>query len=104
MQGSGGVVSALNRRLFIVKKLKNHHGKKSLKKIVNGLFTSKITYGLQLYGKVRHSIEDSTNGELGAMQKVQNKMARFLNSKSLKDRIPTSGLLEAKQTCCPLTN
>ena len=36
---------------------------------------------------------DSKNGDLGSIQKVQNKMARFLNSKTLKDKIPTSELL-----------
>ena len=37
--------------------------------------------------------EDSLNGDIGAIQKVQNKMARFLNNKSLKDKIHTSELL-----------
>ena len=93
ISGKNGVIAALNKRLFIVKKLKNHIGKKSLNKIVDGLFTSKITYGVQLFGKVRLNSEDSKNGELGSIQKVQNKMARFLNAKTLKDKIPSSDLL-----------
>ena len=68
-------------------------GKKSLTKVVDGLFTSKITYGLQLFGKVRINSEDITIGDLGAIQKVQNKMARFLNFKTLKDKFPTIDLL-----------
>ena len=75
----------------------------SLSKMVDGLFTSKINYGLQLYGKVRTEISDPTNGDPKAIQKVQNKMARFLNSKTLKDKIPTKVLLE-RQTCYQSTN
>ena len=78
----------------MIKKLSNHIGNKSLLKTVDGLFTSKISYGVQLYGKVRLLNEDSKNGDLGAIQKVQNKMARFLNRKSLKDKVPTKTLLE----------
>ena len=47
--GKGGVVSALNRRLFAMRRLKSHINKKSLLKVVDGFFTSKINYGLQLY-------------------------------------------------------
>ena len=69
-------------------------GSKSILKLVDGLFISKSIYGLQLYRKVRRSNEEPMNGDLKAIQKVQNKMARFLNSKSLKDRINSKGLLE----------
>ena len=37
----------------------------------NGLFMSKIRYGLQLYGKVRLLEEDPTGGDLKAIQIVQ---------------------------------
>ena len=57
---------------------------------MDGLFTSKINYGLQLYGKVRVNYNDPTNGDNKVIQKVQNKMARFVNSKTLKDRIESS--------------
>ena len=94
IQGKDGVVSALNKRFFAIKRLSNHINKKSILKLVDGLFTSKINYGLQLYGKVRLQASDPTNGDLKAIQKVQNKMARFLNSKTLRDKVPTKRLLE----------
>ena len=62
--------------------------------MVDGLFTSKINYGIQLYGKVRLSDEDPINNDIKAIQMVQNKMARLLNGKTLKDKIPTKTLLE----------
>ena len=53
IRGQNGVVSGLNKRLFAIKRLKNYINKTSLTKVVDGLFTSKINYGVQLYGKVR---------------------------------------------------
>ena len=94
IQGTGGLVSALNQRLFVIKRLKNHIGHQSLNKLVDGLFTSKINYGLQLYGKVRWTANDPINKDLKAIQQVQNKMARFLNSKTLKDKIKSKILLQ----------
>ena len=37
---------------------------------------------------------DLKNGDLKSIQKVQNKMVRFLNGKTLKDKIHTKVLLE----------
>ena len=62
--------------------------------MVDGLFTSKINYGIQLYGRVRISQEDTINKDIKAIQMVQNKMARLLNGKSLKDKISTKVPLE----------
>ena len=94
IQGLGGVVSSLNQRLFIIKRLKNNVGNVLLKKLVDGLFTSKISYGLQLYGRVRSNLNDPKNREIKAIQTVQNKMARFLNSKTIIDKIKSKVLLE----------
>ena len=66
---------------------------KSITKVADGLFTSKINYGLQLYGKVRTNSEDPTNGDLDSIQMVQNKLARLMNGKTLQDKIPTKELL-----------
>ena len=54
--------------------------------LIRNLFTSKINYGVQLYGKLRVSNSDPTNVYIEAIQKVQNKMARFLNSKLIKTK------------------
>ena len=61
LYGKGGLISSLNTRLFALKRLKNHISQKALKKVADGLFTSKLRYGLQLFGKVRRSNEDPTN-------------------------------------------
>ena len=40
--GTGGVIMSLNRRLFTLQRLKNHLNSRSLMKLVDGLFMSKI--------------------------------------------------------------
>ena len=60
---------------------------------MDGLFTSKIRYGLQLYGKVRLSEQDPENTELKSIQLVQNKLLRTLNGTRVKDKISTRSLL-----------
>ena len=89
----GGVISCLNQRLYVLRRLKNFINLESLKKVANSIFVSKIRYGLQLLGKVRLTNEDPTQVELKAIQKVQNKMVRLLNGKSLIDKISTKTLL-----------
>ena len=94
LYGKGGLTSALNMRLFALKRLKNHIGQKALKKVADGIFTSKLRYGLQLFGKVRRNIEDPINEDISALQKLQNKMLRLITGTSLQDRISTKKLLE----------
>ena len=63
-------------------------------KVANSIFISKIKYGLQLLGKVRMTKEDVEQGDLGAIQRVQNKMVRLLNGCRLLDKIKTQTLLK----------
>ena len=63
-------------------------------KLVDGLFMSKVRYGLQLYGKTRSSEESPTCEGFKALQKVQNDVMRFLAGCQIKDRVPIRTLLE----------
>ena len=63
-------------------------------KVVDGIFTSKIRYGLQLIGKARTMKEDAISADLWAIQLVQNKLLRLLNKSQVKDRISTTSLLK----------
>jgi hypothetical protein len=94
LYNKGGLISSLNSRLFMIKRLKNSLSSTALQKIVDGLFTSKLRYGLQLLGKVRKSDEDPKNAELQAIQKIQNKVVRMLNNVKLSDRTNTATLLK----------
>ena len=94
INGKGGVLSSLNSRLYIIRRLKSHVSKKSILKMVDGLFTSKIRYGLQLYGKVRIMESESEGVDLKSIQLVQNKLLRLLNGTTIKDMISTRSLVE----------
>jgi hypothetical protein len=63
-------------------------------KVVDGLFTSKLRYGQQLYGKVTRNDEDPINAYLAAIQKVQNKLVRIMNNSKISDKISTKILLD----------
>ena len=62
--------------------------------MANSIFQSKIRYGLQLLGKVRWKTEDPVQGDLNAIQKVQNKMLWLLNNSRLIEKISTKTLLK----------
>ena len=87
IHGKGGLIASLNSRLYIIRRMMSHVSKKSVLKLVNGLFMSKIRYGLQLYGKVRLLEEDPTGGDLKAIQIVQNDLLRVLNGTKIKDKV-----------------
>ena len=92
--GKGGLISSLNSRLYIIRRLKGHLTLKNVLKVVDGIFTSKIRYGLQLIGKARTVRGDAVCADLWAIQLVQNKLLRLLNKSQVKDRISTVSMLE----------
>ena len=63
-------------------------------KVADNIFISKTEYGVQLYGKVRNTNEDVKCTLLEDIQRVQNKLLRWLNGITLKDRRRTSELLK----------
>ena len=64
-------------------------------KIVDGLFTSKIRYGVQLLGRVRTSESVPTNGDIDEIQIIQNKLVRMLANTRLLDKVNTVTLMQA---------
>ena len=72
---------------------KNHVGAAAILKISNGLFVSKLRYGLQLLGSVRWMQTDPTNQDMDALQKCLNKLLRALNGSKISDQISTKSLL-----------
>ena len=63
-------------------------------KVVDGIFTSKLRYGLQLYGKVRTKESYPTCEDFKNIQLIQNSLMRSLNGTKVKDRVSVSSLLE----------
>ena len=89
----GGVFSALNQRLFILRRMKNHLLPAGLRKVAESLFNSKIRYGLQMCGKIRWKVSDPTPKLMKDLQVSQNKMLRLLNNSRISDKISTASLL-----------
>ena len=92
--GKGGVFSALNQRLFIIRRMKNHLSQDGLRKVAESLFNSKIRYGLQLCGKIRWKESDTTTKLMKDLQISQNKMLRLLNNTRICDKVSTASLLQ----------
>ena len=95
IHGKGGIINALNQRMFLIRRLNNQLNKNAMKKVSDSIFNSKIRYGLQLMGKVRISQDDGgMQKDLRAIQLMQNKMVRTLNNVRLTDRQTTESLFK----------
>ena len=82
----GGLIPTLNKRLFLIRRLKNQLGKRELKKVAESLYISKLRYGAQLLGKIRWSEEDPKTADLRSIQVTFNKMARLISNSTIRDR------------------
>ena len=94
INGKNGTISALNQRLFVIRRLKSSLSKKALCKVADSIFNSKIRYGLQLMGNDRFNSEDPQNQDILSLQKLQNKLLRTLYSVKLLDCVNTDTLLD----------
>ena len=92
--GTGGLLSSLNSRLFMIKRLRNAINRESLIKVADSLYTSKLRYGLGLLGKIRWTENDTQTNEFKDIQKNQNKLLRYLNNSKISGRISTKSILE----------
>ena len=103
IQGSGGTISNLNSRLYLIRRLSRVISQDRMRRISDSLYTSKIRYGVQLFGKVRLNEQDPTESLLKSLQTTQNKFARFVHRSSLMDHINNklifkeTGLLSVNQ-------
>ena len=91
--GKGGLLSSLNSRLFMIKRLRNELNRESIIKVADSLYTSKLRYGLGLYGKIRWTDDEVTTCEFKDIQKNQNKLLRYLNNTKISDKISTKSIL-----------
>jgi hypothetical protein len=94
--GKGGLLSSLNQRLFMIRRLSNHISKKKLHKVVDSLWTSKLRYGLQLCTEVRLTEEQPKSQYMTMVQRAQNKMLRVLDGAKVSDKKSTKSLLDSQ--------
>ena len=88
-----GLISALNKRTFTIRRVANQIPKEKVINIVHSLWMSKLRYGLQLCNKVRINEEEMTNQNMKSTQIAMNKMVRMVEGVSLKGHITTVSLL-----------
>ena len=89
----------LNKRLYLIKRLRNHLNDKNIQKVAESIYMSKLMYGLQLMGKIRWKNSDPTQNHFKELQKTQNKLLRFLNKSQIADKIPTTTILSKLNMC-----
>ena len=87
------VVSSLNQRLFVLRRIANQLPKEKMIPVVHSLWISKLRYGLQLCTRVRLTNSDATTATMKALQLTQNRMLRLINNSKIKDMISTASML-----------
>lgn len=80
------LVSALNSRLFMLRRLTHHLPAVKLVSVVHGLILSKIRYGVPLYGQVQLSEGDPRASSLRPIEVVLNSAMRTLTGNRKEDR------------------
>ena len=88
ISGKGGLLSSLNQR-----RLRNSLNYDGLRKVTEGLFTSKLRYELKLLGPIRWQKEDVASTVMSQIQIAQNKLLRFLNKTKISDEIKIETML-----------
>ena len=99
ISGVGGLIPMLNKRLYLIKRLRNHLNDKNIQKVAESIFMSKIMYGLQLLGKIRWAPSDPQTSQLKELQKTQNRLLRFLNKSKISDKVSTNSILKKLNMC-----
>ena len=73
--------------MYLIRRLSRVISQERIRRISDSLYTSKIRYGVQLFGKVRLNEHDPSESLLESSQITQNKFARFVHGSSLMDHI-----------------
>ena len=88
------MVSALNSRLFQIRRIKNHIPKSQLRKVIHSLWFSKVRYGMSIWSSPRTEESETINSNMKKIQLAQNRLLRMLEGVRIKDRISISSMLE----------
>ena len=84
----------LNSRLFILRRLAQSLPKELLKRVADGIFISKLRYGLPLYCPIRLKAHDPEPSVLTNIKVTFNNMLRLLTSNRRKDHVSIDSMLK----------
>ena len=85
--------TALNQRLFVIRRIKRQLPKEKIMTVVHSLWVSKLRYGLQLCTKVQILNDDTKSTAMKSLQQTQNRMLRAINNSKIKDRVSVTSML-----------
>ena len=77
----------------MIRRLSNNITSHRMQLLVDGIWTSKLRYGLQLFSEVRTTEDQPRNKIMAQIQKSQNKLMRILGRVKTSDRKSTAHLL-----------
>ena len=86
--GKGGVLSSVNKRIGALKRLSYSIPSEYLARISNSIVTSKLCYGLEIYGSVCLSNEEPKTRIQSDLQIALNKAMRIALKVRVVDRVP----------------
>ena len=85
--------TALNQRLFVIRRIKRQITKEKIMTMVHSLWVSKLRYGLQLCTRVQILHDDKKSTAMKALQQTQNRMLRAINNSKIADRVSVTSML-----------
>ena len=85
--------TALNQRLFVIRRIKRQIPKEKIMTVVHSLWVSKLRYGLQLCTRVQILHDDKKSTAMKALQQTQNRMLRAINNSKIADRVSVTSML-----------
>ena len=80
------LISALNQRLFIIRRIAQHLPRDRLINVVHCLWVSKLRYRLQLCTTVQLNSQEQKTKTMKSLQLTQNRLLRVLNQTKLADK------------------
>ena len=92
------LITALDRRLFYLRRIAGKISNKGLKKVTDSIWTSKMRYGLQLYQEVRTRSDQMKSTKIMMLQRAQNRMLRTITGTWKIDHVKITDLLEQTNT------
>ena len=92
-RSSQALKSALNHRLFIIRRIAQHIPSNKLMTVVHSLWVSKLRYGFQLCTRVQLNNEERKSELTKTLQLTQNRLLRALNKTCVSDKVSAEFML-----------
>ena len=89
--------SILKQPMGLLRRIKHKITKDKLQIVAEAIFTSKIRYGLAVYGQPRLTVDEPIGGQIQKIQVIQNDLLRLLNGHRRSDHINMNKLRKQRR-------